>query len=601
MRQLADRLALGEEAAFEQLYDACADRLMRFLTLRLGCRQLAADVLQTTLLRAVKSRRRFAKVDQPEAYLFQIARHEAARQLRRSMRHGSTVAITGDQFWQWVDDPTCRREDAEVVALALARLDAEDRELVERPYRAGQLKARRQRLSGADSRLLKQRRHHKKRRADMARLKRLCKRLAVGLAILVGVLLLTNAGYSWWIGRNLEQRLATLRAAGEPTSFAELAPEPIPFAEDAAAQLEKLSPKLKAFANEHFEFLERTPIGKAFEKRRSQGLEPTPEQANAIREILEQHESLLPGLQQASACPSYAPRIDYSVGHLRMMEELINPSEIRTAARFLRWRMIVLIADAQVEEAIQTGLSILRLAKLYEAEPALVNGLIAIAVRTDGIDGINLALRTSPVSTELHKQLDEELDRQDDPQRVVQMFKTERALNLSVSQGLFAEASWLPWLRKGLQVDMIEFYDQLLPTLLQAYFESTPRMTQSNEFRHHSPGSGILIDALIPALESSLVVVYRDKASLRSLRIVNAIAAYTQREGDPPTGLDSLGLPEGSTIDPFSGEPLKLKQTDDGWVVYSVHKNRTDEGGDFKDQADWGLAPIEYPKADQHE
>ncbi|MFV1991696.1 MAG: hypothetical protein ACC652_13265, partial [Acidimicrobiales bacterium] len=90
----------------------------------------------------------------------------------------------------------------------------------------------------------------------------------------------------------------------------------------------------------------------------------------------------------------------------------------------------------------------------------------------------------------------------------------------------------------------------------------------------------------------------RDVALLRALRIVNAITAYTQREGHPPTGLDSLGLPEASTIDPFSGAPLKLKQTDDGWVVYTVYKNGTDEGGDFKDQADWGLAPAGYPGAE---
>ena len=55
----------------------------------------------------------------------------------------------------------------------------------------------------------------------MARLKRLFKWLAIGLALLVAVLLLANAGYSWWIGRQLEQRLAALRAAGEPTSFAD--------------------------------------------------------------------------------------------------------------------------------------------------------------------------------------------------------------------------------------------------------------------------------------------------------------------------------------------------------------------------------------------
>jgi RNA polymerase sigma-70 factor (ECF subfamily) len=131
MRSLVERLARGEEVAFEQLYDECADRLMRFLTMRLGCRQQAADVLQTTLLRAVKSRRRFAKVEQPVAYLFQIARNEAARQLHKQSRRKTTRSITGDLLWQWIDDPACQREDAEVAVMALSQLTAEDRELVE--------------------------------------------------------------------------------------------------------------------------------------------------------------------------------------------------------------------------------------------------------------------------------------------------------------------------------------------------------------------------------------------------------------------------------------------------------------------------------------
>ncbi len=58
----------------------------------------------------------------------------------------------------------------------------------------------------------------------MSRLKRIMKRLAIGLVILIAVLLIINAAYSWHMGRQLEQRLAKLRAAGEPTSFAVLAP-----------------------------------------------------------------------------------------------------------------------------------------------------------------------------------------------------------------------------------------------------------------------------------------------------------------------------------------------------------------------------------------
>ena len=53
----------------------------------------------------------------------------------------------------------------------------------------------------------------------MSRLKRVLKRLGIGLAILIAVLLIINGAYSWHTGRQLEQRLAKLRAAGEPWSM----------------------------------------------------------------------------------------------------------------------------------------------------------------------------------------------------------------------------------------------------------------------------------------------------------------------------------------------------------------------------------------------
>jgi hypothetical protein len=328
-------------------------------------------------------------------------------------------------------------------------------------------------------------------------------------------------------------------------------------------------------------------------------LGPTPEQATAMREILTRYENLLSGLEQASHYSGYASQIDYSVGYPQMMEVLLQPSsDVRTAARFLRWWITVQLADGQVDEAIRTGLMILQLARIHKEEPALVNGLVAIAVRGVGIEGINLALRAGPVLTELRQQLEEELQRQDDPQWIVHLFKTERALNLGASQGMFAEAWWLPWIGKGLQIDTIDFYDRMLPVLVQNWHQSTPSFSQFNNFQHRSYISGVLIGLLEPALESALVAVSRDVAFIRSLRIMNAITAYKQREGHPPAGLDALELPAAATIDPFSGEPLKLKQTDSGWVVYTVYQNRTDEGGDFKDQADWGLAPAGYVRAE---
>ena len=97
MHELAARLARGEEAAFAELYDACADRLHHYVAARLGSRDAASDVVQSAFLRAVKSRRRFRGVENPVAYMFQIARNEAAR-LARSGRPATTLANLAEPF-----------------------------------------------------------------------------------------------------------------------------------------------------------------------------------------------------------------------------------------------------------------------------------------------------------------------------------------------------------------------------------------------------------------------------------------------------------------------------------------------------------------------
>lgn len=127
MHDLAARLARGDEAAFAALYDACADRLYQYVATRLGSREAAADVVQSTFLRAVKSRRRFRGVENPVAYMFQIARNEALRAAKKAGKRGKPV----DERVPADGETHSAYDDAEVVASALGRLSAEDRELVE--------------------------------------------------------------------------------------------------------------------------------------------------------------------------------------------------------------------------------------------------------------------------------------------------------------------------------------------------------------------------------------------------------------------------------------------------------------------------------------
>jgi RNA polymerase sigma-70 factor (ECF subfamily) len=132
MRKLVARLARGEDAAFAELYDSCADRLHHYVAVRLGSCDAAADVVQTAFLRAVKSRRRFRGVENPVAYMFQIARNETTR----AATENATRALPIEQDYA-AEAPCGQTDDAEIVTQALERLDSDDREVVELKINGG--------------------------------------------------------------------------------------------------------------------------------------------------------------------------------------------------------------------------------------------------------------------------------------------------------------------------------------------------------------------------------------------------------------------------------------------------------------------------------
>ena len=128
-QSLAARLARGEESAFAELYDACADRLHGYLTAMLGCSDRASDALQAAFVRAVGNRKRFAAVENPVAYVFQIARNEALRSAKRKDRKKTEQLRSEESLPGAVDQ--FASEDAEVARAALAQLPVNDREVIE--------------------------------------------------------------------------------------------------------------------------------------------------------------------------------------------------------------------------------------------------------------------------------------------------------------------------------------------------------------------------------------------------------------------------------------------------------------------------------------
>ena len=66
--------------------------------------------------------------------------------------------------------------------------------------------------------------------------------------------------------------------------------------------------------------------------------------------------------------------------------------------------------------------------------------------------------------------------------------------------------------------------------------------------------------------------------------------------GDFNAELNSLVLPKEAIVDPFDGQPLRIKRTEMGPIVYSVGDDLKDDGGklDYPSPTDVGLGPITY-------
>src|SRR5436309_3306055 len=106
--------------------------------------------------------------------------------------------------------------------------------------------------------------------------KRFWKRLGIGAAILISIALIANGFMAWLTEHRLQIRIAAIRAAGDPASIADLAPKPIPDDQNAAAYLKRLTPRLDEFAHDNWQFLDKTPLGKAYDNTSDRGETPTP-------------------------------------------------------------------------------------------------------------------------------------------------------------------------------------------------------------------------------------------------------------------------------------------------------------------------------------
>jgi tetratricopeptide (TPR) repeat protein len=123
---------------------------------------------------------------------------------------------------------------------------------------------------------------------------------------------------------------------------------------------------------------------------------------------------------------------------------------------------------------------------------------------------------------------------------------------------------------------ILQFFDTLLQVRGQPWPEWVSAQSFISEQNKRFGKTRVLYRVFVPG-PRSITFFVREAASLRLAQQVIDIELYALHIGKLPETLEALSEP--IREDPFSGQPLRYKLLDDGYMVYSVYTNGKDDDG----------------------
>jgi len=422
-------------------------------------------------------------------------------------------------------------------------------------------------------------------------------RLSTRQQIAVSILAILVVGLLWVIVGDLRDRnrvaehRAKMQAAGEPATIADLVPAAVSPQLNAAVLLDQARPDIAALEKD---LSSRVKTLSDAEQAAFHADVPS-EQASAIlRETLGAHPKAIEQILAATECPHLQPAFDVNSPLADFSKQLLPFIQLeRSAFRVLQARATVQLADGDQQGAFETCLAIQRLARLTEQNSLLVGQLVAFALRGVAVDTTNHVLRAGPLSEEAQARLEEELDREDALESFRTTLRCERVRSLDRFGETMEVSEPVAWLL-AMFVDESEYIDFLNLAIEQA---DKPFRDSSLEVEEAYQASGMLTRQLAPSIRPSLGSLARAQTVTRCLRVLNQLLKQDP-DGTKGLTIDQLGLPAEATIDPYDGQPLRIKHGAEGWTVYSVGQNFQDDGGRLDDQTgggqiDVGVGPVE--------
>lgn len=334
----------------------------------------------------------------------------------------------------------------------------------------------------------------------------------------------------------------------------------------------------------------------------------------------------------------YVPYLasDQEEGTLQSVVSVLLPSiqEIRELARALSVRAMLRIGNGELDGAWEDLQTIHRLGEHVGGGMTLIEGLVAVAVRSIAYAGQRQVLLSGKLTSEQLERFRDDLNATLPQIRLDEKIdKGERVFGLSVVQQLAQSstqdagkateifgndelgtmvtqllrtrgATWVDW---NVILDMFnDYYDRLaalgketdtekrrqLFNALDQQFEELTKNSRSPfksgltalfggpEGRGKQLGA-VLCALLLPAVQQAYNATWRIEATADVTRLGFAAEGYRMTHKEYPASLDLLADQFDGTLplDPYTRSSYRYVKHADGFVVYSVGINQRDDGG----------------------
>ena len=269
-------------------------------------------------------------------------------------------------------------------------------------------------------------------------------------------------------------------------------------------------------------------------------------------------------------------------------------SRLRQGAGMLHLEALRAAEDGNVETATRAILSCVGLARSLRDEPLLMSQLMRMALEVGYLRVLDRVLSRIKLGdtdlTRIHASLDDAVNSRTIHRGglgQISWFSEHYTERLSSAQ----PAGWRLWwyrLNGQRDVDCIYCFD-IVEELIEAQELSFPeRLEKTQEIQdrlNDLPRTRFLAGAFRPPMLRATVEEARAIARLRATIAALGVERFRLANGRLPDKLSDL-VPkylDAVPLDPFDGKPLRYKKLKKGFRVYSIGKDKKDDGGVEKD------------------